>query len=224
MTIDDIINKSLSIIPKDNNFDYLKIIEDYANGKDIIINKRDFELTQINEGSLLIFCKKYLLNNGCSKIFNMTMLSEDFVKKNTNIDDIKNIFSNFLKKIEIEDEFIIIDPYFYPNSCNEADYLSLIKDIFGNFIPSIKNLTIITSIKFNDIIKGKIENELKKINNSINIIHKTNDDWHDRYWISSKNKKGFMVGTSMNGIGKRHALIDYLTTDDIEEILSNLYL
>lgn len=50
---------------------------------------------------------------------------------------------------------------------------------------------------------------------------KYNNDFHDRFWISDR-KKGFYTGTSFNGVGKRIALINLLSPDDVTEIITEL--
>jgi hypothetical protein len=45
------------------------------------------------------------------------------------------------------------------------------------------------------------------------------EDFHDRYWIDVENTKGVMVGTSLNGIGKKIAMIDHASAADTREII-----
>ena len=58
---------------------------------------------------------------------------------------------------------------------------------------------------------------IQKINTSIKVSQKYTDDFHDRFWIID-DKKGLFIGTSLNGIGKRYSLIDYLQDSDVANI------
>lgn len=46
------------------------------------------------------------------------------------------------------------------------------------------------------------------------------DVFHDRFWICPENKNGFVLGTSLNGLGNKIALIDYISKEDVDSILS----
>lgn len=44
------------------------------------------------------------------------------------------------------------------------------------------------------------------------------DAFHDRFWIANGNK-GFISGTSLNGVGKRYSLIEILSEEDVTSIM-----
>ena len=43
--------------------------------------------------------------------------------------------------------------------------------------------------------------------------------FHDRFWIADQTK-GVFCGTSLNGIGIRYSLADYLKEEDVQEIVA----
>ncbi|MEO8778611.1 MAG: hypothetical protein ABI389_08055 [Rhodanobacter sp.] len=45
------------------------------------------------------------------------------------------------------------------------------------------------------------------------------EDFHNRYWIDGESTKGVVVGTSLNGIGKKIAMIDHARSADSREIV-----
>ncbi|MBZ5763059.1 hypothetical protein LAV84_26320 [Rhizobium sp. VS19-DR104.2] len=53
----------------------------------------------------------------------------------------------------------------------------------------------------------------------IQIKDSISDEFHDRYWLDIDSAKGIVVGTSLNGIGKKISMIDYATSADSMEIL-----
>ena len=66
-------------------------------------------------------------------------------------------------------------------------------------------------------IEQNIHTAIKQINPNISINTKYTKIFHDRFWIVDS-KKGVFVGTSLNGIGRRYAVIDWLQEDDAKEI------
>jgi len=50
------------------------------------------------------------------------------------------------------------------------------------------------------------------------ISTKYSDVFHDRFWIADE-VRGVFVGTSLNGIGRRYAIIDYLQQRDVVDIV-----
>ncbi len=91
------------------------------------------------------------------------------------------------------------------------------------FISTIDDLIIVTnSHNVDTTIKNEIETILKSKKSTLNFIHKQHDDYHDRYWISGAREKGIVMGTSLNSLGNKVALLDRLNTTDVRNIISEL--
>lgn len=150
--------------------------------------------------------KKYNNNN----IF--VSINEEILWKNMNDNDKCTKIMEYLNKILVNgDELLVIDPYIFSNS--GESYKNKLINIFNK--SNYRNITVITNFYNTDkeFLKYIQENvpRLKQI--------KYTKDFHDRFWIAD-NKKGFVLGTSLNGIGKKYCLIDYLDNDDVSEIVS----
>lgn len=108
-------------------------------------------------------------------------------------------------------EMLIIDPYIFPRNITE-EYKNMLMSIFrkGEF----NKLSIVTdSSNYNESLFNEIENFLgSKI--QINF----SSEFHDRFWIANENK-GFILGTSLNGIGKKYSSINLLDEEDVKEIM-----
>ncbi len=134
-------------------------------------------------------------------------------------------FQNFLDNINIENNLFIIDSYIFPNSY-DSDYPSLIIDILKKYIPQLQKITFITNKHYNRTLQDEIFRKIESINDGISLNIKNTDLFHDRFWLSSSNNKGAFIGTSLNGIGKKFTLIDYIKNDDVIKIfyeLKNLF-
>ena len=150
--------------------------------------------------------KQYYYDN------NLAPVNEEILWKNMNDDEKCTKIMEYLNKILVNgDELLVIDPYIFSNS--DESYENMLINIFNK--SNYRNITVITNFYNTDkeFLKYIQENvpRLKKI--------KYTKDFHDRFWIAD-NKKGFVLGTSLNGVGKKYCYIDYLDNDDVSEIVS----
>lgn len=150
--------------------------------------------------------KQYYYDN------NLAPVNEEILCKNMNDDEKCTKIMEYLNKILVNgDELLVIDPYIFSNS--DESYENMLINIFNK--SNYRNITVITNFYNTDkeFLKYIQENvpRLKQI--------KYTKDFHDRFWIAD-NKKGFVLGTSLNGVGKKYYYIDYLDNDDVSEIVS----
>lgn len=150
--------------------------------------------------------KQYYYDN------NLAPVNEEILCKNMNDDEKCTKIMEYLNKILVNgDELLVIDPYIFSNS--DESYENMLINIFNK--SNYRNITVITNFYNTDkeFLKYIQENvpRLKQI--------KYTKDFHDRFWIAD-NKKGFVLGTSLNGVGKKYCHIDYLDNDDVSEIVS----
>ena len=89
--------------------------------------------------------------------------------------------------------------------------------MFGTVIGNITRLEVATHPDRNQ----SVENAFLRMVNTIKpgLVHriKYTTAFHDRFWIADKTR-GVFVGTSLNGIGKRYSIADYLREEDVREI------
>ncbi|WP_336929335.1 hypothetical protein [Acinetobacter tandoii] len=162
---------------------------------------------------------------------NQNLLLEYIVKKSnpTNIDQDRGEFlQNFqscLQIMDVSNELIIIDPYFLKKKPNESlEEVQSRLDLFEAMISQVKNgLTMIRIITAQNNINRDYEQQfrvrMQSINPNIEISHHCTNEIHDRFWINPINKKGLVIGTSLNGILKKYSFFDNLRDDDVGEIL-----
>jgi len=86
-----------------------------------------------------------------------------------------------------------------------------------------KVVFIVDSDKVNEECKSLIKSFLEEKRKEMDIVYwKEGAEFHDRFWLfltTERHCKGFVVGTSLNGIGNKIALADLLSEDDSEELL-----
>jgi hypothetical protein len=148
---------------------------------------------------------------------------EEYFGKPDNRETKISILQKYLDKVITDKQLIIIDPYFF-NSSNPAmdlEYKDFFIDLIKKYLPVIDTLLFVTS-KTDDLLRESITSEIFNFNRKITIEFAKTNDFHDRYWISGLDKDGLLMGTSLNGIGSRYSLIDYLKSDDVKDIVKLL--
>lgn len=211
----------LRLKPINENADFTDIVVKISNKEDI--NLKDFIVEQPHESffDYLDEIQKYIIENGVTSLLTISELNESVVPRGTPTDKIIEILHKYLDKISIDQELIIIDPYFFARN-TDTTYPNTIFDVLSKFLPVINTLIIITNNRVDNLIKTSIQNLLQNAKPSISIIHKTTDNFHDRFWISNNREKGIVTGTSLNGLGRKIALIDRLNITDVRDIIASL--
>jgi len=161
--------------------------------------------------------------HGLSSFFFAQRLTEALVAKGSSIGDIVSMFHVFLSALPVDDELIIVDPYFLPTGVGDENaYADLFAKVLGPYIAGLQIIRIITNTKYSSSLLKIIEAKVAALNPPCKIIHTTSNDYHDRFWLSAKRKQGILTGTSLNGLGNKYALIDRLQADDVEELVKAL--
>jgi hypothetical protein len=94
--------------------------------------------------------------------------------------------------------------------------------LIAEIAEKLETVTFITNGRA-DNKKAAMHEVLKKVTPTIRIGDVITDQFHDRFWIDAENKNGIVMGTSLNGIGKKIALVDQLSSSDVGEIAGLAY-
>lgn len=209
--------------PKKDNLNYTDLVVKISNNQDI--NLSDYEIGQVQ--SVVHTFKdeiiEYLMEHGYSSLVSTELVLEHIVAKGTPDNKIIPVVHKYLDKVNIDKELIIIDPYFFAARPKNPNYVTVLEQILDKYISIIEDLIIVAnSYNVDTTIKNLIESTLKSKKSTLNIIHKQHNDYHDRYWISGAREKGIVMGTSLNSLGNKVALLDRLNTSDVRDIVSEL--
>lgn len=167
-----------------------------------LYNKTKLKLGLISDEIL-----KEIYNNSNNETSNLQIIHEEFLHRNlTNEEISEKILTKVKESNGINSNVVIIDPFLLHD--NSTDYIMLLRNILKNIDPI--SLTIITNPNYCEEAKEMVENEF-----FARIIN--NNEFHDRFWIFNNNK-GFLLGTSLNGIGKKYTTIQTLENSDIKDI------
>ncbi len=185
---------------EDANIEERKI-KDFAKSEEILIHdavaKLDYE----------VICERFTKGK---ELFN-----EDILPINMSLYDKKMSLYSFIDGIETQNRTLIVtDPYLYKSK--EKAYISLVIDLFQrskaskicSYMPPKCRNTTYTMIQ-----QGCSQIDFSFINYC---------NCHDRFWICPESKRGFYIGTSLNGIGTKIHRIDYLRNDEVELLAKEL--
>lgn len=166
--------------------------------------------------------KCILTKIGFTEAFNPPKYREALGTPYNNRMEIKTIIQKHLDNVITSNRLIIVDRYIFPKNADRS-YGEYLMDILRKYLPELAEIVFITSAdQHNSAMMSYIYNAIKIINPDITIDFRFTDIFHDRFWISNYNGKGLILGSSLNGYGKKYALIDYLNIPDVREIISEL--
>ena len=151
----------------------------------------------------------YCKNNG------LEVATEEILWKNMTVSERIDKFVEYIEKIDgIGGELLIIDPYIFPRKFDNT-YPGMLAQILNK--ADCKRVTVVTDKKnLNGHLFEKVRLSTKS---KIDLVYSS--DFHDRFWIANK-EKGFVCGTSLNGVGRRISSILYLDEDDVKYIVEEL--
>jgi hypothetical protein len=148
-------------------------------------------------------------------------LTEALVAPGATPDHVQLLLQSYLVGLEITTELVIVDPYFFARL--DPGYAQYVKEILQPILGSLRNLTIVYSPhRVNPLAVSGIKNELSSSASHVNLIHRQSKVFHDRFWMNPISGKGFITGCSLNGLGRKYALVDRLESSDAAKVLAAL--
>lgn len=172
-------------------------------------------------------CQKLIRQHGPTYVLSLERLQEAVLEK-VDISN-KKKFSLLIETLRSKlialapsQRLILIDSYmFTQNIPNKGGYLQIFGDVFGPVIGGISELRFITTPGYDKKLYQDVLKLLKNLNPKLLVKLGESNDFHDRFWIVD-DKSGLFVGTSLNGIGKRYAVVDNMRSEDTKEIIDTL--
>jgi len=163
-----------------------------------------------------------ILKDGLSTVLCRQLLTEDVVAPGQKPDAVRDIMVRFLTELGVDSELIVVDPYFYATT-RDAEYPQFVADILAPFSGVLREVRVITRPdKIDKSVQKGVDSAICAKCTSVNVSLGTSDEYHDRFWISASRTKGILVGTSLNGLGRKYAVVDRLKDADVENIVRSL--
>jgi hypothetical protein len=173
-------------------------------------------------------CQKLIRAQGPSYVLSLVRLQEAVLPKtDTGNEKVFDLLVGTLrcKLVDLapSQSLTLIDNYiFTPNIRDRQGYLEIFEDIFGPVVGSIKEIRFVTSPNhYDNSLYQDVTRLLRRLNPQLIVECSTTRDFHDRFWIADETK-GLFIGTSLNGVGKRYALVDNMSDEDTKAIVGEL--
>jgi len=182
-----------------------------------------FDLDYYNEEKF----KELFIRFGPTHFLSPVNIQEELLKKVRSTDrrDVELLLSIIQKKLHLlkpNKSLIVIDNYIFPPNVRDLRiYTTNLLYILDRTIGNITNLHFITKPNYHQSLYNHVQTEIQNQNKYIITSLKTTDEFHDRFWITDQ-QSGLLIGTSLNGIGKRYAIVDNLKEPDVLEIIGEL--
>ncbi len=176
---------------------------------------RDFGVYRLSLDALRPHIQQHIIEYGLSSLFYNHMTCDAVMHPGFTTDEIEAVILGIMSKLDGVKHLLIIDAFFYDD---KPECLLLLEKIVRSMSSKLEKVTIITHGKRVSMRPG-IHDVFSTVVPGIQLNDVVTEDFHDRYWIDVENTKGVMVGTSLNGIGKKIAMIDYASFADTREIV-----
>lgn len=176
---------------------------------------RDFGVYRLSLNELRPHLQKHIIEHGLSSLFYHHITCDAVMHPGFTTDEIEAIVIGIMSQLDGAKHLLIIDAYFY----DDKPYcLLLLEKIVRSMSSKLEQVTLITNGKRANL-RPAMHNVFSKIVPGIQINDVISDEFHDRYWIDFDSTKGVMLGTSLNGIGKKIAMIDFANAADSRDMV-----
>lgn len=160
----------------------------------------------------------YIAEHGLSSIYNFSVVMEDITSPSLHIDEIEKVVAKFVACLDGARRVMIIDPYFYAGS-NRMNVADLFKNLLSKASSALEEIVFVTNGQKADA-KVDIHAAVNALVPNCKIVDFVTSEFHDRFWVDPDATKGLVMGTSLNGLGRKVALVDRLHSADVAEIVN----
>lgn len=213
----------LELTPKNGvQFDSMKFLEDYTEGRPVDLSACSIQqITSIIHSFRPDFID-YIAKHGLTSLVTQEVVVEAIVAPGSMPSAIETLLKSFLGALTVTTDLVIVDPYFFAPT-KDVGYPALIENILSPVLSGLQTLTIITlPRKVDSTLVSAVESALLSSAPNLKLVRKTTNSFHDRFWINPLSKNGFVSGTSLNGLGKKYALVDKLQFSDANDVINAL--
>ena len=181
---------------------------------------RDFMVGRTGAPNIRDVLREWVTEHGFSSLFNFHITCDAVMHPGITVDEIEKLILGFLGEMKGVRNLLIIDPFFYSS---EPAVLTLFENMMRALSASLESVTFFTKSHTDAKARAKADPTamhavLTKIAPSIKIKDVKTDEFHDRFWIDPDRNKGLVMGTSLNGVMKKIALIDHLRRADVVQL------
>ena len=181
---------------------------------------RDFMVGRMSALNIKDVIREWIIENGVSSLFYHHITCDAVMHPGFTTDEIEKLILGFLGALKGTKSLLIIDPFFYSS---DAAVLTLFESMVRELSASLESVTFFTKMHMSAKDRVRFDPTamhavLAKVLPSIKIKDVKTEEFHDRFWIDPDTGKGLVMGTSLNGVTKKIALIDHLSHADATKL------
>ncbi|CUW48567.1 hypothetical protein [Novacetimonas hansenii] len=160
----------------------------------------------------------YIVENGLQSIYNISTSSEYIISQSMEISNVESIVSRYVEHLNGSKTIMIVDPYLYANS-KQIDTVGMFSKLLQKASSCLERVVFVTNGQKTDN-KTSMHSAVRSLVPNCRMVDYSSDDIHDRFWIGVDTGKGIVMGTSLNGLGRKIALVDKLQDYDVSSIIN----
>jgi hypothetical protein len=164
--------------------------------------------------------KRLLTEQGVTYVWRLVRLQEAVVPQTKHVEPLVRVLESMLAKLAPSQDFVIVDRYLFSKG-SDPGYPALLASLLAPIARAVRRIKFITGRRSDSTLLKRVQEFLLAEAPSLSVVHDISDDFHDRFWIADQSR-GLFLGTSLNGLGKRYALVDYMAPHDVREIVDSL--
>jgi len=164
--------------------------------------------------------KHLIAEKGVSYVWQMVHFEEALLPKVADLPPLVALLKRMLGKLAPRQELVVVDRYLLPQK-RPSDYPETLGTLLELLAGNVHELILITRTDYDSTLLADLKRRLAASAPACRLTHRMSDSFHDRFWIADR-QRGLFVGTSLNGLGCRYSLADFLTAGDVSEIVAVL--
>ena len=166
--------------------------------------------------------RRILVEQGIGSVWQTVVFQEALLPQARDLPPLVAVLKKMLERLAPGSDFTIVDRFLFPDTEHcPGDYLDTLLEVLEPVVSRSQQLLVVTSPNHNADLRKDLEHRLRASYPSCRFRHSCSESFHDRFWIADR-ARGLFVGTSPNGLGLRYALVDYLASDDVREVMAAL--
>jgi hypothetical protein len=175
---------------------------------------RNFGVCKFEATAVADTIREYITKHGISSLFHYSLTCDAVMHGGIHIDDIEKLILGFIGNLKGVKNLLIIDAFLYTD---DPDCVALFETMVTEISSDLESVTIFTD-GTRASKRDAMHDAIKKAAPNVKIQDVKTDIFHDRHWIDADRGIGVYIGTSLNGIRKKIALIDNMDSWDAKDI------
>lgn len=175
-----------------------------------------YQLAQVTSPAIFFRTEfvEYIAEHGLHSLFKLQLVMEDITSPSMAIDEVETVVAKFVRTLLPAKRLVIVDPYFYkPGSDTDA----FVARLLGQQAATLEQVFIFSN--GSGSMKSQMHAAFATVAPKVAVFDTSTDAFHDRFWINPDEGTGIVMGTSLNGLGKKIALVDKLSRSDVQDVM-----